>query len=57
MGERMTVKVRNEVLAKQGLQLKHYGLVLRVYPTEEQAILINKTIGCARMIYNKYLEW
>ncbi len=56
MGKRMTVKEKNEVLAKQGLQLKHYGLVLRVYPTEEQAILINKTIGCARLIYNKYLD-
>ncbi len=52
MGRRMTVKEKNEKLAKQGLQLKHYGLVLRVYPTEEQAILINKTIGCATLIYN-----
>lgn len=28
----------------------------RLYPTEEQSIMINKTIGCARLIYNKMLE-
>jgi putative transposase len=29
---------------------------VRLYPTEEQKVLINKTIGCARFIYNYTLE-
>ena len=28
----------------------------RLYPTLEQQILINKTIGCSRMVYNHYLN-
>lgn len=28
----------------------------RMYPTEEQKILINKTIGCTRFIYNYFLN-
>ncbi len=56
MDKRLTVKEKNEALALKGLQLKNYGLVLRVYPTDEQAILINKTVGCARLIFNKYLD-
>lgn len=28
----------------------------RIYPTQEQAILINKTIGCARFVYNALLS-
>jgi putative transposase len=27
----------------------------RIYPTPEQAALINKTIGCARFVYNRFL--
>ncbi|MEF3308748.1 IS200/IS605 family element RNA-guided endonuclease TnpB [Paenibacillus sp. GYB004] len=27
----------------------------RIYPTPEQATLINKTIGCARFVYNRFL--
>ena len=29
---------------------------VRLYPTEEQEVLINKTIGCVRFIYNYTLE-
>lgn len=29
---------------------------LRLYPNKEQEILINKTIGCCRFIYNYYLD-
>lgn len=32
------------------------GIRVRLYPTEEQEILINKTIGCCRFIYNTTLE-
>lgn len=28
----------------------------RLYPTEEQKILINKTFGCTRLVYNYYLN-
>ena len=30
------------------------GYVFRMYPTEEQEELINKTIGCSRFIYNYF---
>ena len=29
---------------------------VRLYPNEEQQILINKTLGCSRFIYNIMLE-
>ena len=32
------------------------GYVLRIYPTDKQKELINKTIGCARFIYNHFLD-
>lgn len=28
----------------------------RIYPTDEQAVLMHKTFGCARLVYNHYLE-
>ena len=31
------------------------GVRVRLYPTEEQEILINKTIGCCRFVYNQTL--
>ena len=30
---------------------------LRIYPNKEQAILINKTLGCSRLIYNYFLDY
>ena len=32
------------------------SLRLRVYPNKSQEILINKTFGCCRLIYNSHLE-
>jgi len=32
------------------------GIRVRLYPTEEQEVLINKTIGCCRFVYNQTLE-
>ncbi len=32
------------------------GYVFRMYPNEKQEELINKTIGCARFIYNHFLD-
>lgn len=34
----------------------HKAFKFRVYPTKEQTILINKTIGCTRYIYNHFLD-
>jgi putative transposase len=34
---------------------QHRALKLRIYPTEQQEILINKTFGCCRQIYNNRL--
>lgn len=31
------------------------GVRVRLYPTEEQEVLINKTIGCCRFVHNKTL--
>ena len=38
------------------------GLKYRMYPTDEQIVLINKTLGCARFVFNHFLgirqdEW
>lgn len=35
--------------------LHHKAYQFRIYPTPEQATLINKTIGCTRFVYNRYL--
>ena len=32
------------------------GYVFRLYPTKEQGILIEKSIGCSRFIYNYFLN-
>lgn len=38
--------------------LKHKAYKYRIYPTKEQKILITKTIGCSRFIYNHFLaKW
>lgn len=34
----------------------HIAVRFRAYPTEEQARLIDRTIGCARFVYNLMLE-
>ena len=56
MARGLTIKEKNEILATEDKILNYYGLVLRIHPTEEQSILIGKTIGCARLIYNLYLS-
>lgn len=30
----------------------HFALKVRIYPTQEQTVLINKTLGCCRRVYN-----
>ena len=36
--------------------IQHKSLKLRIYPTKEQEVLINKTFGCCRQIYNEHLQ-
>ena len=38
-----------EMLQKKAFKFK-------LYPTKEQAVLINKTIGCSRFVYNHFLD-
>ncbi|MEU0572862.1 helix-turn-helix domain-containing protein, partial [Nonomuraea sp. NPDC005983] len=30
---------------------------VRVYPTPEQAAVLNRTFGCVRLVWNKALAW
>lgn len=32
--------------------MKHLALKVRIYPTQEQTVLINRTLGCCRQVYN-----
>ena len=36
-------------------ETQHRALKLRIYPSQSQEILINKTFGCCRQIYNNRL--
>lgn len=38
------------------ISIIHKSLKVRLYPTEDQEILFNKTFGCCRFVYNKYKE-
>lgn len=38
------------------LNKTHKSLKLRIYPNQEQIILINKTFGCCRLVYNERLQ-
>ena len=33
----------------------HRGIKYRIYPSKEQQVLIAKTFGCSRFVYNKML--
>ena len=37
------------------IMLKHKAYKFRISPTKEQEILIAKTIGCSRFIFNYFL--
>ena len=43
------------------INILHKSLKVRLYPTKEQSILLNKTFGCCRLIYNErlheHIEW
>ncbi|MDR2490806.1 MAG: helix-turn-helix domain-containing protein [Spirochaetaceae bacterium] len=39
-----------------GQETQHRALKLRIYPNQEQEILINKTFGCVRKVYNNRID-
>ena len=47
--------VNATMIRGDGMQILK-GYVFRMYPTENQEELINKTIGCSRFIYNHFLD-
>jgi putative transposase len=53
---RKSTKQRNEELAKEGKQLRHYGLQLRMEPKKKQREQIQQTVGNARFTHNFYLS-
>ena len=38
------------------ISITHKSLKIRLYPTEDQKILLNKTFGCCRLLYNERLR-
>ena len=36
--------------------LRHKAYKFRIYPNKEQEVLITKTIGCTRFVYNHFLN-
>lgn len=38
------------------ISIIHKSLKIRLYPSEDQEILFNKTFGCCRFVYNKHKE-
>lgn len=38
------------------ISIIHKSLKVRLYPSEDQAILFNKAFGCCRFVYNKHKE-
>ena len=38
------------------ISIIHKALKIRLYPTEDQKILLNKTFGCCRLLYNERLK-
>ena len=51
---KVVLRMSNKLVKNDTIQYK--ALKLRIYPTEEQEILINKTFGCCRQIYNEHLQ-
>ncbi len=40
------------------MQTVRKALKFRLYPTQEQQLLIAKTFGCSRFVFNRFLdEW
>ena len=44
------------VISEENQNFSHKSLKLRIYPTQEQIQIIEKTFGCCRFVYNKRLQ-
>jgi putative transposase len=55
MAKRKTTEQKNKELAQDGLKLRHYGLRLRLVPTDIQKSKIHSFCGSSRFTYNFYL--
>lgn len=55
MTKRKTIKERNLELKPLGKQLRHFGVVLNILPTDKQIVKASQTFGCSRFVYNNYL--
>ena len=42
--------------SSQKSSIRHKAYKFRIYPNREQEILIAKTIGCSRFVYNHFLN-
>lgn len=38
------------------MEIRHKAFKFRIYPNQEQKVLLAKTFGCVRLVYNHYLD-
>ena len=55
MAKILSFKEKNELLKPFGKQLIAFGVKVQVDFTKTQEILVHKTFGCTRLVYNEYL--
>ena len=55
MAKILSFKEKNELLKPFGKQLIAFGVKVQVNFTETQEVLVHKTFGCTRLVYNEYL--
>lgn len=55
MAKILSFKEKNELLKPFGKQLIAFGVKVQVDFTKAQEILVHKTFGCTRLVYNEYL--
>ena len=53
--KRQILETKNITKTKGQIVLMQKGVKFRIYPNREQQNLINQTLGCCRLIYNKGL--
>lgn len=54
--KKLSVKEKNLILANDSKQILNYGVKLSIIPNDRQIEQVNKTFGCSRLAYNKYLS-
>lgn len=57
VGDESSVLFSGKIFSKGvNFMAKHKGYKFRIYPTKEQEVLIAKTIGCSRFVFNHFLS-